>query len=318
VPVQVAVLDDYQELSRHLGPWEELGEVIELTVFHDHISNDGVLRDLLADFEVIVAMRERTPFTGARLASLPNLELLVTTGMANAAIDMEAAAALDITVCGTGGLVAPTVELAWGLIIALARHILEEDRQVREGGWQHTIGPELAGRTLGLLGFGRLGRRMAAIAQAFEMRVIAWSENLDPDAAREAGVEPVEREELFARADVLSIHTRLSDRTRGLVGAHELGLMKSGALLVNTSRGPIVDDEALLKALENGPLAGAALDVYDKEPLPADHPLRSAPHTLLTPHLGYVSIGNYELYYREAVEDIAGYLRGEPVRVLNR
>ncbi len=312
------MLDDYQELSRHFGPWEQLGEVIELTVFHDHISNDGVLRDLLADFEVIVAMRERTPFTGARLASLPNLKLLVTTGMANASIDMDAAAALDITVCGTGALAAPTVELTWGLIIALARHIVEEDRHMREGGWQHTIGPELAGRTLGIVGLGRLGKRIAAIAQAFEMNVIAWSQNLDPADAEQAGVEAVEKDALFERSDVLTIHTRLSERTRGLVGERELALMKTGALLVNTSRGPIVDEKALLKALEKGPLAGAALDVYDKEPLPADHPLRSAPHTILTPHLGYVTIGSYEVFYREAVEDIAGYLRGEPVRVLNR
>jgi phosphoglycerate dehydrogenase-like enzyme len=317
MPVQVAVLDDYQELARHYGPWEELGDVIELTVFHDHISNDGVIRDLLADYEVIVAMRERTPFTGPRLASLPNLKLLVTTGMGNAAIDMEAAAALDILVCGTAGLTAPTVELTWGLIIGLARHIAEEDRQVRAGGWQHSIGPELSGRTLGLLGFGRLGRRVAEVAQAFEMDVIAWSQNLDAEAARAAGVEPVERDALFSRADVLSIHTRLSDRTRGLVGERELGLMKDSALLVNTSRGPIVDEKALLAALTKGTIGGAAIDVYDKEPLPVDHPIRSAPHTLLTPHLGYVTIGNYQLFYREAVEDIAGYVAGNPVRVLN-
>jgi len=317
MPVQVAVLDDYQDLARHYGPWEELGDVIELTVFHDHISNDGVIRDLLAGYEVIVAMRERTPFTGARLASLPNLKLLVTTGMGNAAIDMDAAAALDIVVCGTAGLTTPTVELTWGLIIGLARHIAEEDRQVREGGWQHSIGPELSGRTLGLVGFGRLGRRVAAVAQAFEMNVMAWSQNLDADAARGAGVEPVERDALFSRADVLSIHTRLSDRTRGLVGERELGLMKTSALLVNTSRGPIVDEKALLTALTDGTIGGAAIDVYDKEPLPVDHPIRSAPHTLLTPHLGYVTIGNYQLFYREAVEDIAGYLGGNPVRVLN-
>jgi phosphoglycerate dehydrogenase-like enzyme len=238
--------------------------------------------------------------------------------MANASIDMDAAAALNITVCGTGALAAPTVELTWGLIIALARHVVEEDRQMREGGWQHTIGPELAGRTLGIIGLGRLGKRIAEIAQAFEMNVIAWSENLDAAEAAEAGVEAVAKDALFERAEVLTIHTRLSDRTRGLVGARELALMKPGSLLVNTSRGPIVDDKALLKALEKGPLAGAALDVYDKEPLPADHPLRSAPNTLLTPHLGYVSSGTYEVFYRDAVEDIAAFLRGEPVRVLNR
>ncbi len=317
MPVRVAALDDYQEVARHYGPWEELGDAVELTVFHDHISNDGVLRDLLADFEVVVAMRERTPFTAKRLTSLPNLRLLVTTGMGNAAIDMDAARDLGVVVCGTGSLTSPTPELAWGLIIGLTRHIAEEDRRIRDGGWQRAIGPELAGRTLGILGLGRLGRRMARIAQAFEMEVIAWSEHLTADAAAEAGAERVERDELFSRADVLSIHTRLSDRTRGLVGARELGLMKPTAVLVNTSRGPIVDEDALLKALRGGVIAGAALDVYAKEPLPKDHELRAAPRTLLTPHLGYVSDGNYEIYYRDAVEDIAAFLRGEPVRVLN-
>ncbi len=317
MPVQVAVLDDYQEVAQFFGPWDELSDVIDLTVFHDHISNDGVIRDLLGDYEVIVAMRERTPFTGPRLSSLPNLKLLVTTGMANASIDMDAAAALGITVSGTGALPSPTAELAWGLIIASQRHIAEEDRNVREGGWQRTIGPELAGRTLGILGLGRLGKRMARIAQAFEMDVIAWSQNLTAEDAASAGVEAVERDELFVRADVLTIHTRLSERTRGLVGARELELMKPTALLVNTSRGPIVDEDALLAALLGGAIAGAALDVFDKEPLPADHPLREAPRTLLTPHLGYVTNGTYEVYYREAVEDIAAYLRGEPIRVLN-
>ena len=315
--VQVAVLDDYQEVARGCGPWEDLGDGVELTVFHDHISNSGVLRDLLHDFEVVVAMRERTPFTAERLAELPNLKLLVTTGGANAAIDMDAARELGITVCGTGALPSPTAELTWGLIIALTRHICEEDRRIREGGWQRTIGPELAGRTLGVVGFGRLGQRVARIAQVFEMDVLAWSQNLDGEAARSAGVEPVAKDELFARSDVVSIHTRLSDRTRGLIGAGELERMKPTAVLVNTSRGPIVQEKALLAALKRGQISGAALDVYDKEPLPADHPLREAPRTLLTPHLGYVSTGTYEVFFRDVVEDIAAFLRGEPVRVLN-
>jgi len=317
VPVQVAVLDDYQEVARFFGPWDTLGEAVELTVFHDHISNDGVLRDLLADFEVIVAMRERTPFTAKRLAELPNLRLLVTTGMGNAAIDMDAARELGVTVCGTGSLPSPTAELTWGLIIALTRNIPEEDRRVREGGWQRTIGPELAGRTLGIVGLGGLGRRVAAIARAFEMRVLAWSENLSPEAAAAAGAEAVGRDELFVRSDVVTLHTRLSERTRGLVGARELELMKPTAVLVNTSRGPVVDEAALLAALKRGTIAGAALDVFDKEPLPADHPLREAPRTLLTPHLGYVTHGTYEVFYRDAVDDVAAFLRGEPVRVLN-
>src|SRR5215208_5303913 len=268
MPVRVAVLDDYQEVARELGPWETLEPDAEVTYFHDHLLRDGVVRDLLAGFEVIVAMRERTPFSAERLASLPDLRLLVTTGMGNAAIDMDAARERGITVCGTGSLPSPTAELAWGLIIALQRNLVDEDRRMREGGWQRTIGPELAGRTLGLLGLGRLGQRMARIAHAFEMEVIAWSENLTAEAAAGSGVARVERDELFARADVLTIHTRLSDRTRGLVGARELALMKPTALLVNTSRGPIVDEDALLGALHAGAIAGAALDVYAKEPLP--------------------------------------------------
>ena len=317
MPIQVAVLDDYQEVARELGPWETLATEAEVTYFHDHMLVDGVVRDLLAGFEVVVAMRERTPFTAERLASLTDLRLLVTTGMGNAAIDMDAARELGIMVCGTASLPSPTAELAWGLIIALQRNIVDEDRRMREGGWQRTIGPELAGRTLGILGLGRLGRRMARIAHAFEMEVIAWSEHLTAEAAAEAGVARVERDELFARADVLTIHTRLSDRTHGLVSARELGLMKPSAVLVNTSRGPIVDEDALLAALHGGAIAGAALDVYAKEPLPKDHELREAPRTLLTPHLGYVTTGTFEVMYRDAVEDVAAWLSGHPVRVLN-
>jgi phosphoglycerate dehydrogenase-like enzyme len=317
MPVRVAVLDDYQEVARAYGPWDDLGDAVEVTVFHDHIAVDGVLRDLLAEFEVVVAMRERTPFNRERLESLPELKLLVTTGMGNAAIDMEAARERDVVVCGTGAIGSPTAELAWGLIIGLTRQIADEDRRIREGGWQRTIGPELAGRVLGIIGLGRLGTRMAAIGRAFDMDVIAWSENLTAEAAEEAGARAVDKDELFSRSDVVTIHTQLSDRTRGLVGAYELGLMKPSAVLVNTSRGPIVDEEALLAALHGGAIAGAALDVYDVEPLPADHDLRMAPRTLLTPHLGYVSDGNYEIFYREAVEDIAAWLRGSPMRVLN-
>ena len=277
----------------------------------------GVVRDMLAGHEVVVAMRERTPFGAELLASMPDLKLLVTTGMVNASIDLEAAREHGITVCGTGALGHPTTELTWGLILALQRNLVEEDRRMREGGWQRTIGPGLSGRTLGTLGFGRLGRSVTAIARAFGMEVIAWSENLTAEAAAEGGATRVERDELFERADVLTIHTRLSDRTRGLVGARELGLMKPTAVLVNTSRGPIVDEDALLEALHEGTIAGAALDVYDKEPLPRDHPLREAPRTLLSPHLGYVTTEHFERFYGDAVEDIAAWMRGEPVRVLN-
>jgi phosphoglycerate dehydrogenase-like enzyme len=219
-------------------------------------------------------------------------------------------------VCGTGYAAQSTAELAWALILAVTRRICAEDARVRAGGWQHTVGPELAGRTLGLVGLGRLGTRMARIAQAFEMETIAWSQNLTPERAAEVGVEAVAKEELFRRADVVSVHLVLSERSRGLVGAAELALMKPTAYLVNTSRGPIVDEAALLEALHQGRIAGAGLDVYDVEPLPPAHPLRSAPNTVLTPHIGYVTQGTYDVFYRDAVEDIAAWLDGAPVRVL--
>jgi phosphoglycerate dehydrogenase-like enzyme len=314
--VRIAVLDDYQDIARGIGPWTALGDAAELTVFTDHVGDDDALVARLAPFDVVVAMRERTPFSAARLERLPKLRLLVTTGMANASIDLEAAARCGVVVSGTGRLASPTAELTWALILALARHVCSEDRRIREGGWQHTIGPELAGRTLGVIGLGRLGARVAAIGQAFEMHAIAWSQNLDPAHAAALGVEAVTRDELLARADVVTIHLRLSERTRGLIGAAELARMKATAYLVNTSRGPIVDEAALFAALHAETIAGAGLDVYDVEPLPADHPLRRAPHTVLTPHIGYVSTGSYEIFYRDAVEDIAAFARGAPLRVL--
>jgi phosphoglycerate dehydrogenase-like enzyme len=316
MPVRVAVLDDYQEVAREYGDWDSLAPEAEVTVFHGHIPGDDSLAEHLAGFEVVVAMRERTPFTAERLASLPDLRLLVTTGMSNASIDMDAARAHGITVCGTRGLPSHTAELTWGLILATARHIVAEDRAIRAGDWQHTIGPELAGRTLGVLGLGRLGVRVARVGQAFEMNVLAWSQNLDPEHARSLGVEPVGKDELLERSDVVTIHLRLSDRTRGLIGARELGAMKPSAVLVNTSRGPIIDEHALLDALRTGAIAGAGLDVFDVEPLPRDHPLRDAPNTVLTSHIGYVTTGTYEIFYGDAVEDIAAYLRGEPIRVV--
>jgi phosphoglycerate dehydrogenase-like enzyme len=253
-------------------------------------------------------MRERTPFPRERLERLPNLKLLVTTGMGNAAIDTEAARELGITVAGTGGTPTHTAELTWGLILALARHIPDEDRAVRAGGWQHTVGFELAGRTLGVIGLGRLGSQVARIGEAFGMNVIAWSQNMDT---------PLTKEELLRRADVVTIHVRLSERTTGLIGADELALMKRTAYLINTSRGPIVDEDALLAALRDGQIAGAGLDTYDIEPLPADHPLRSAPNTVLTPHVGYVTDASYARFYEDAVEDIAAWLRGEPIRLID-
>jgi phosphoglycerate dehydrogenase-like enzyme len=313
----VAVLDDYQGLARASGPWDRLAGEIELVTFADHLDEDGALLTRLERFPVVVAMRERTPFSRARLERLPQLQLLVTTGLANGAIDMDAARERGVLVSGTRSLSTSTGELTWGLILALTRHICEEDANLRAGGWQHTIGPELTGQTLGLIGLGRLGQQVAAYGVAFGMNVIAWSENLDAELAARLGVAAVAKDELLARADVVSIHTRLSDRTRGLIGARELESMKRTACLINTSRGPIVEEQALLDALHAGTIAGAALDVFDVEPLPPGHPLRSAPHTVLTPHIGYVADAGYRLYYEDIVEDIEAWITGSPVRVLN-
>jgi phosphoglycerate dehydrogenase-like enzyme len=261
-------------------------------------------------------MRERTALPAAILDRLPELKLLITTGMANVAIDVAAARRNGVVVCGTGMHPPGTAELSWGLILGLLRRIPVEDAAMRRGGWQSTIGGDLEGATLGLVGFGRLGRRMAPIAQAFGMDVLAWSQNLDPDAARDLGARPVEKEALFERADVISVHYKLSERSRGLIGAAELALMKPSAYLVNTSRGPLVDTDALVAALHAGEIAGAGIDVYDTEPLPADHPLRRTPHTVLTPHLGYVTEDTYEVFFEDAVEDVLAYLGGAPVRVI--
>lgn len=315
--MRIAVLDDYQDVARAAAPWAALGPDAEVTFFADHVADDETLARRLEPFDVVVAMRERTPFTAERLARLPGLRLLVTTGMGNAAIDMDAARAQGVTVSGTNGLASPTAELTWGLILALLRSIPAEDANVRAGGWQTSLGVELAGRTLGVLGLGRLGTRVARVARAFDMDVVAWSHNLDTERAEEAGARLVTRDELFAEADIVTIHLPLSDRTRGLVGAAELERLGPAGYLVNTSRGPIVDEAALLSALGDGTIAGAALDVYDTEPLAPDHPLRTAPNTVLTPHLGYVTTGTYELFFRDVVGDIAGWANGEPVRVLN-
>jgi phosphoglycerate dehydrogenase-like enzyme len=261
-------------------------------------------------------MRERTPFPAELLDRLPRLRLLVTTGMANAAIDLPAAAARGVVVCGTAGGSAAAAELTWALVLALSRHVAADDRAVRAGRWQEHLGVELAGTTLGLLGLGRIGAVVARYARAFDMELLAWSENLTAERAAEHGARLVDRAGLFAGSDVVSVHLRLSERTRGLVGAEELRLLGPAGRLVNTSRGPIVDESALLAALSAGTIAGAALDVYDTEPLPADHPLRSAPRTLLTPHVGYVSRQSYAAMYGQAVEDVVAWLDGDPVRVL--
>jgi phosphoglycerate dehydrogenase-like enzyme len=324
--LRIVVLDDYQDVARSMAPWDRLsaaGGSVSLVVLRHHVADLDELARALAGADVVVAMRERTPFGASEFARLPDLKLLVTTGMANASIDLAAAAAAGVTVCGTGGVAvkeAPvssnTAELTWGLVLALARHLPEEDRNVREGRWQTTVGTDLQGSVLGVLGLGRLGAQVARIGQAFGMSVVAWSENLTAEACEAAGVRHVTKQQLFAISDVVTIHQVLSSRTRGLVGAPELATMKPTALLINTSRGPIVDEAALVAALADGTIAGAGLDVFDVEPLPADHPLRSAPNTVLTPHLGYVTRGAYQVMYDQAVDDIVAWRAGDPVRVL--
>lgn len=313
--MRVAILDDYQRAALSFADWASLG-ADEVTPLHGHIADDANLAAELQRFDVVVAMRERTPFTADRFRLLPELRLLVTTGMANASIDLAAARAAGVTVCGTRGSAGATAELTWGLILSLARHIPAEDAAVRAGSWQHTMGFGLRGRTLGVVGLGRLGSQVARIGLAFGMEVLAWSQRLTAAAADAVGATPVTKDDLFASADVVTIHYKLSDRSAGLVGAREIEQMKPTAYLVNTSRGPLVDSDALLAALRSGAIAGAALDVYDEEPLPPGHPLRNAPRTVLTPHIGYVTDDGYRIFYGEAVEDIAAYFAGEPVRVL--
>ncbi|WP_199433186.1 D-2-hydroxyacid dehydrogenase family protein [Qaidamihabitans albus] len=312
--MKIAILDDYQDVALGLADWGRLDA--ETVVFTEHIADRDELVRRLAGFEVVVAMRERTPFPAELLERLPDLRLLVTTGQRNAAIDVAAADRLGIVVSGTGYLPHPTAEHTWALILAAMRHLPEEERSVRAGGWQHTVGTSLHGATLGLLGLGRLGSRVARVGQAFGMRTIAWSQNLTRERADEHDVTAVSKEELLRESDVLSIHLVLSERTRGLLGADELAAMKPTAWLVNTSRGPIVDEAALLDALRTTRIGGAALDVYGTEPLPAEHPLRSLPNTVLTPHIGYVTRDVYEIFYGDAVDDIAAYQAGSPVRVL--
>ncbi|MEV8514093.1 D-2-hydroxyacid dehydrogenase family protein [Dactylosporangium sp. NPDC051484] len=314
--IRVAVLDDYQSVAQSVADWTPLNDRAEVTFFSDHVADPADLVRRLEPFEVVVAMRERTPFPAAILDRLPNLALLITTGAFNAAIDVPAAHARGVVVCGTGSVPHTTAELTWALILAVTRRVPAEDAALRAGQWQTTIGPELAGSTLGVIGLGNIGKRMARYAQAFDMNVVAWSENLTDERAAAAGVERVSKQELFERADVASVHLKLSERTTNLVGRAELELLGPRGYLVNTSRGPIVDEYALAAALSERVIAGAALDVFSVEPLPADHPLRVAPNTVLTPHIGYVSVPMYERFYGDAVENIVSWLQGAPVRVI--
>ena len=315
--MKLALLDDYHRVALRMADWGRLAGRLEIVSFDAPIADATELVDRLAPFEAIVAMRERTPFPRSVLERLPQLRLLITTGMWNASIDIAAAAELGIQVCGTRDVGHLTAELTLGLILALARQTSHEERALREGHWQVRLGHSVRGRTLGLLGLGNLGRQVAAFGHALGMETIAWSQNLSATAAAQAGCGLVERTELFRQADYLTIHVRLSERTRGLVGAKELGAMKPSAYLINTSRGPIVDEHALFAALRDRRIAGAALDVYSKEPLPLDDPIRALDNVILLPHFGYVSQENYRCMYGDGLEAVEGFLTGKPVRALN-
>ncbi|MGU3384711.1 D-2-hydroxyacid dehydrogenase family protein [Methylobacterium sp. D53M] len=312
------ILDDYQQAALALADWARLSDRVAVSAISQHIPNPDDLVARIAQAEILVIMRERTPFPAALLERLPRLELLVTSGMRNLAIDLAAARARNVVVCGTDSSPTPPTELTWALILGLARHVAPESLTLRAGGpWQSTIGTDLAGATLGVLGLGKIGTRVAEIGRAFGMRVIAWSPNLDDGRAAAAGVErAASKEALLEASDVVTIHLVLGDRTRGLLGAAELRRMRRDAFLVNTSRAPIIDQAALVQALEEGWIAGAGLDVFETEPLPADSPFRRLPNVLALPHLGYVSRNNYRTFFTQAVEDIEAWLAGAPIRQL--
>ena len=315
--IRVAVLDDYQRVALEMVDWSVLDGRAEVAVFDDVLGDEDAVAAALAEFDVVVAMRERTALPGSLLRRLPRLRLLVTTGMRNKAIDLASAEQLGIVVCGTRSRAQSTVELTWALILGRSRHLVTEAGNMSTGGWQTTVGNGLAGRTLGIIGLGRIGSAVAQVGSAFGMHVLAWSQNLTAERAKAAGAELVGLAELLSASDVVTIHQVLSDRTRNLIGEAELASMRPTALLVNTSRGPIVSTDALVAAVRGGVIAGAALDVYDEEPVPADHPLRSTPGILATPHIGYVTRDVYELFYADAVEDVASFLDGSPLRQIS-
>jgi D-3-phosphoglycerate dehydrogenase len=312
-----AVLDDYQNVALKMTDWSAVTGDVDVTVFNAPFKSQEEAHHFLREFEIVCMMRERTPFRRPTIEALPNLKLLITTGAKNNAIDLITAAERGVVVCATRGVGNPTAGITFGLILELTRRIGFENARLKAGeSWQVTIGRDIEGMTLGILGLGKLGQRVAAIAKAFGMRPIAWSQNLTPEKCREAGVGYASKEDLFRTADIVTIHLQLSDRSRGLVGAAELGLMKPTAYLVNTSRGPIVEEKALLAALTERRIAGAGLDVFDVEPLPLDHPFRRLDNVVLSPHLGYVSQENYACFFHDIVEDIRTFLDGKPVRVI--
>jgi phosphoglycerate dehydrogenase-like enzyme len=313
-----AILDDYQNVALQMADWSQVTPDVEIKVFNEPLGDTDEVARALAGFAIVGAMRERTPFPRPVLEALPDLKLLITTGLRNAAIDLAAAKERGIVVCGTPSFGNPTAGIAIGLMLELTRRIGFENARLKAGeSWQRTIGSDLDGKTLGVVGLGKLGTRVAGIAKAFGMKVLAWSQNLTADKCREAGVDYASKEELFRQADFVSVHVQLSERTRGLIGAKEIGVMKPTAYLINTARSPIVDEAALLAALRDKRIAGAGLDVFEVEPLPLDHPLRKLDNAVITPHLGYVSVENYRAYFTGMVEDIRAWLDGKPVRVLS-
>ena len=316
--VRAAILDDYQNVALKLADWSPISKDVELKVFDKPFASQAEAIKALQGFAIVVGMRERTPFPRKVIEALPDLKLLITTGAKNNSFDIKACAERGITVCGTGGFGNPTAGITFGLMLELTRRIGFENARLKAGeSWQVTIGRDLEGLTLGIVGLGKLGQRVAGVGKAFGMKVMAWSQNLTPEKAKEAGVEFASKEDLFRNADFVSIHYQLGERSRGLITGEDIARMKKTAYLINTARAPIVDQAALLKALQNKSIAGAGLDVFEVEPLPLDHPYRKLDNVVITPHLGYVSEQNYRKYYPDIVEDIRGWLDGKPVRVIS-
>ena len=313
-----AILDDYQNVALKLADWSKVSNDVDIKVFNEHMTTDEEVVRALQDFQIICVMRERTPLTRTMIEKLPNLRLMCTTGPGNASIDAQALHDRNITFCHTGSTGDPTADLAFGLILELVRRVGWENARIKAGAspWQTRLGVNLEGKTLGIIGLGRLGSHVASIAKAFRMRVIAWSQNLTPEKCAAAGVEYATKEELFRQSDIITIHMRLSPRSTGLVGARDLALMKPTAYIVNTSRGPLIDETALVEALRAGQIAGAGLDAFDVEPLPVDHPFRKLENTVVTPHLGYVTEDVYRIFFRDIVDNISGFVDGKPMRVI--
>jgi phosphoglycerate dehydrogenase-like enzyme len=315
--IRAAILDDYQNVAMKFADWSTIAKDVEIKVFDKPFASQDEAIKALQGFAIVAGMRERTPFPRKVIEALPDLKLLITTGAKNNSFDIKAAAERGVTVCGTGAVGSPTTGIAFGLMLELTRRIGFENARLKAGApWQVTIGQDLEGLTLGIVGLGKLGQRVASVAKAFGMKVIAWSQNLTPEKAKDAGAEYASKEDLFRNADIATIHLVLSDRSRALIGANELGLMKKSAYLINTSRGPIVEEKALIAALQSKAIAGAGLDVFDVEPLPLDHPYRKMDNVVITPHLGYVSEQNYRKYFPDIVADIRAWLDGKPVRVI--